>query len=181
MYRSTVVCAVVAVMNSLVLHSYARKVPICPLALVSWMQSCTCKQHYDLSQSYQVADIDGSLASQQDCSTWAAKCLNMILPALRCSLGVLVLVTCYLPQLLRVIRKTYSSDAAESMLRLACKVFECDMACCTLLTGDAYHVLAGAGILRPGICPDRWGFCAWSFLNSNHELVVVEDTKNDIR
>ncbi len=70
---------------------------------------------------------------------------------------------------------------AESMLRLACKIFSCDMACCTLLTGDAYHVLAGAGILRPGICPDRWGFCAWSFLNSNHELLVVEDLKNDVR
>ena len=94
---------------------------------------------------------------------------------------MLVLATCCLAQLLHVIRETYSSDGAESMLRLACKVFGCDMACCTLLTGDAYHVLAGAGILRPGICPDRWGFCAWSFLNSNHELVVVEDTKNDIR
>ena len=70
---------------------------------------------------------------------------------------------------------------AESMLRLACKIFDCDMACCTLLTGDAYHVLAGAGILRPGICPDRWGFCAWSFLNSNHELLVVEDVKRDVR
>lgn len=70
---------------------------------------------------------------------------------------------------------------AESMLRLACKIFDCDMACCTLLTGDAYHVLAGAGILRPGICPDRWGFCAWSFLNSNHELLVVEDVKKDVR
>ena len=70
---------------------------------------------------------------------------------------------------------------AESMLRLACKIFDCDMACCTLLTGDAYHVLAGAGILRPGVCPDRWGFCAWSFLNSNHELLVVEDVKKDVR
>ncbi len=82
-------------------------------------------------------------------------------------------------------RHEYVPDAccvhAESMLRLACKIFDCDMACCTLLTGDAYHVLAGAGILRPGICPDRWGFCAWSFLNSNHELLVVEDVKRDVR
>lgn len=70
---------------------------------------------------------------------------------------------------------------AESLLRLACKVFRCDMACCTLLTGDAYNVIGGAGILRPGVCPDRWGFCAWSFLNSNHELLIVEDTKIDVR
>lgn len=70
---------------------------------------------------------------------------------------------------------------ADSILRLACKVFASDMACCSLLTGDAYHVIAGTGPLLPGICPDRWGFCAWSFLNSNHELLVVEDLKNDVR
>lgn len=69
----------------------------------------------------------------------------------------------------------------ESILRLVCKIFESDMACCTLLTGDAYHILAGVGIMDPGICPDRWGFCAWSFLNSNHELLVIEDLKEDLR
>lgn len=70
---------------------------------------------------------------------------------------------------------------AESLLRLVCKVFNCDMASCTLLTGDAYHIVVGTGVLLPGICPDRWGFCAWSFLNSNHELLVVEDLKKDVR
>ena len=70
---------------------------------------------------------------------------------------------------------------AESLLRLVCKVFSCDMASCTLLTGTAYHIVAATGLLLPGICPDRWGFCAWSFLNSNHELLVVEDLKKDAR
>ncbi|KAL3147321.1 hypothetical protein ABBQ32_002806 [Trebouxia sp. C0010 RCD-2024] len=78
------------------------------------------------------------------------------------------------------LRQTDDPDI-NSILRLACKVFASDMACCSLLTGDAYHVIAGTGPLLPGICPDRWGFCAWSFLNSNHELLVVEDLKNDVR
>ena len=76
---------------------------------------------------------------------------------------------------------TWAHCSAESLLRLVCKVFCCDMASCTLLTGDAYHIVAGTGLLLPGICPARWGFCAWSFLNSNHELLVVEDLKQDAR
>lgn len=31
-------------------------------------------------------------------------------------------------------------------------------------------------LLRP-----RWGFCGWSFLNSHHELLVVEDMDVDAR
>ena len=76
---------------------------------------------------------------------------------------------------------SYRHFLAESLLHLVCKVFSCDMALCTLLTGVAYHIVAGTGVLVPGICPDRWGFCAWSFLNSNHELLVVEDLKKDAR
>lgn len=41
--------------------------------------------------------------------------------------------------------------------------------------------LQGCGSLSPGVCPDRWGFCGWSFLNDNHELLVVEDLKRDAR
>jgi GAF domain-containing protein len=28
---------------------------------------------------------------------------------------------------------------------------------------------------------NRWGFCGWSFLNSHHELLVVEDMDSDAR
>jgi hypothetical protein len=31
------------------------------------------------------------------------------------------------------------------------------------------------------VCPDRWGFCGWSFLNPNHELNVVENMEEDAR
>lgn len=27
----------------------------------------------------------------------------------------------------------------------------------------------------------RWGFCGWSFLNSHHELLVVQDMDADAR
>ena len=27
----------------------------------------------------------------------------------------------------------------------------------------------------------RWGYCGWSFLNDNHELLVVEDLTQDTR
>ena len=69
----------------------------------------------------------------------------------------------------------WSATTAESVLRLACKVFDTEMACVTMLTGDAYSIIHGTGTLAPGPAPAQWGFCGWSFLNSCHELLVVED------
>ena len=69
---------------------------------------------------------------------------------------------------------------AESVLRLACKVFDTEIACITMLTGDAYTIINGTG-LAPGPAPAQWGFCGWSFLNSWHELLVVEDLQQDLR
>jgi hypothetical protein len=60
-------------------------------------------------------------------------------------------------------------------------MFEMDTASLTLLTGQAIHVVAGTGNLAAGICPDRWGFCGWSFLSPRHEVLVIEDLSNDGR
>lgn len=70
---------------------------------------------------------------------------------------------------------------AESTLRLLCKVFDVETATVSLLTGERIHLVAACGALAPTICPDRWGFCGWSFLNSTHELNVVEDMEADTR
>lgn len=51
----------------------------------------------------------------------------------------------------------------------------------TLLTGDIIYITGACGALAPGICPSRWGFCGWSFLNSMHELLVCEDLSSDAR
>ena len=71
--------------------------------------------------------------------------------------------------------------SAESLLRLACKVFDAEMGCVTMLTGDAYLIVHGCDPLSPGPAPFQWGFCGWSFLNSCHELLVVEDLREDLR
>ncbi|GBF95008.1 hypothetical protein Rsub_07509 [Raphidocelis subcapitata] len=69
----------------------------------------------------------------------------------------------------------------ESMLRLLCAVFGTDTASCALLTGECIHIAGGCGALWPCVCPDRWGFCGWSFLNAVHELLVIEDLDADAR
>lgn len=77
--------------------------------------------------------------------------------------------------------RTVKDVDIEGVLRLACKVFDTDMACITMLTGDAYSIVQGTGMLAPGPAPAQWGFCGWSFLNSCHELLVVEDLAQDLR
>lgn len=69
----------------------------------------------------------------------------------------------------------------ESMLRLLCTIFDTDTATCALLTGECIYIVAGCGALYPCVCPDRWGFCGWSFLNSVHEMLVIEDMDTDAR
>lgn len=69
----------------------------------------------------------------------------------------------------------------ESMLRLLCTVFDTESATCALLTGECIYIVGGCGVLYPTICPDRWGFCGWSFINAVHELLVVEDMDCDAR
>jgi hypothetical protein len=60
------------------------------------------------------------------------------------------------------------------MLRLLCKVFDVETATVALLTGQAIYITAACGALPTCVCPDRWGFCGWSFLNSHHELLVSD-------
>jgi GAF domain-containing protein len=69
----------------------------------------------------------------------------------------------------------------ESVLRLLCTVFDTDTATVALLTGECVYLTGACGGLWPCICPDRWGFCGWSFLNANHELLVIEDMEKDLR
>ncbi|KAI8471183.1 MAG: kinase-like domain-containing protein, partial [Monoraphidium minutum] len=69
----------------------------------------------------------------------------------------------------------------EAMLRLLCAVFDTDTATCALLTGECIYIVGGCGAIQPCICPDRWGFCGWSFLNAVHELLVIEDMDTDAR
>jgi hypothetical protein len=70
---------------------------------------------------------------------------------------------------------------AESTLRLACKVFDVETATVSLLTGERIYLVGACGALPVCVCPDRWGFCGWSFLNPNHELNVVENMLEDAR
>jgi hypothetical protein len=58
------------------------------------------------------------------------------------------------------------------MLRLLCKVFGVQTATVALLTGEAIYITGACGALEACVCPDRWGFCGWSFTNSTHELLV---------
>ncbi|KAF6259049.1 kinase-like domain-containing protein [Scenedesmus sp. NREL 46B-D3] len=69
----------------------------------------------------------------------------------------------------------------ESTLRLACKVFDVETATVSLLTGERIYLVGACGALPVCVCPDRWGFCGWSFLNPNHELNVVENMLEDAR
>ncbi|WIA38325.1 hypothetical protein OEZ86_001662 [Tetradesmus obliquus] len=69
----------------------------------------------------------------------------------------------------------------ESTLRLACKVFDVETATVSLLTGERIYLVGACGALPVCVCPDRWGFCGWSFLNPNHELNVVENMMEDAR
>lgn len=59
---------------------------------------------------------------------------------------------------------------AESTLRLLCKVFDVETATVSLLTGERIYLVGACGALPVCVCPDRWGFCGWSFLNPNHEV-----------
>ncbi len=70
---------------------------------------------------------------------------------------------------------------ADGMLTMLCSCFGMESAALTLLTGQAIHVCHANGDLAPGICPDRWGFCGWSFLSPHHEVMVVEDLAEDAR
>eukprot|EP00878_Enallax_costatus_P000875 GHUV01001002.1.p1 GENE.GHUV01001002.1~~GHUV01001002.1.p1 ORF type:complete len:587 (+),score=149.39 GHUV01001002.1:244-2004(+) len=69
----------------------------------------------------------------------------------------------------------------ESTLRLCCKVFDVETATVSLLTGERIYLVGACGALPVCVCPDRWGFCGWSFLNPNHELNVVENMCEDAR
>ena len=72
--------------------------------------------------------------------------------------------------------------AAESMLRLLCSVFETDTANVALLSGSCISLAGGCGAVAAGnVVPEQWGYCGWSFLNSHHELLVVEDASKDAR
>lgn len=51
----------------------------------------------------------------------------------------------------------------------------------SLLTGERIYLVGACGALPVCVCPDRWGFCGWSFLNPNHELNVVENMMEDAR
>lgn len=62
------------------------------------------------------------------------------------------------------------------MLRLLCTAFGGDTASVAFLTGDSIQV-RGCGVLSCGACPERWGFCGWSFLEHTHTLLVVEDLR----
>lgn len=70
---------------------------------------------------------------------------------------------------------------AEAMLRVLCHVFDVETANVALLTGECIYITGGCGVVGPGICPDRWGFCGWSFVNANHEMLVCEDLTQDAR
>ena len=70
---------------------------------------------------------------------------------------------------------------AESVLRLLCEVFQVETATVALLTGECIYLTGACGALPVCVCPDRWGFCGWSFLNAVHELLVVEDMSTDAR
>eukprot|EP00775_Hariotina_reticulata_P004061 gene4061-4308_t len=69
----------------------------------------------------------------------------------------------------------------ESTLRLLCKVFDVETSTVSLLTGERIYLVGACGALPVCVCPDRWGFCGWSFLNPNHELNVVENMEEDAR
>lgn len=69
----------------------------------------------------------------------------------------------------------------DAMLDMLCNMFQMESSSLTLLTGQAIHVLAAKGKLSAGICPDRWGFCGWSFLSPQHEVLVIEDLQTDAR
>eukprot|EP00877_Chromochloris_zofingiensis_P005777 jgi/Chrzof1/151/Cz01g05080.t1 len=77
--------------------------------------------------------------------------------------------------------KPIRNGEIESMLRLLCIAFDVESTAVGLLTGEYIHVSGGCGALSCGICPDRWGFCGWSFINANHELLVIEDMSKDTR
>jgi hypothetical protein len=62
---------------------------------------------------------------------------------------------------------------AESTLRLLCKVFDVETATVSLLTGERIYLVGACGALPVCVCPDRWGFCGWSFLNPNHEVSIT--------
>ena len=70
---------------------------------------------------------------------------------------------------------------AESILRLLCTIFDTDTATCALLTGKAIYLTGACGVLSVCECPARWGFCGWSFLNANHDMLIVEDMDQDNR
>eukprot|EP00775_Hariotina_reticulata_P005278 gene5278-5513_t len=81
---------------------------------------------------------------------------------------------------INALRQTRDGEI-EGMLRLLCKVFGVETATVALLTGEAIYITGACGALPVCICPDRWGFCGWSFLNSHHELLIVEDMTKDAR
>eukprot|EP00879_Flechtneria_rotunda_P027435 GHRR01029390.1.p1 GENE.GHRR01029390.1~~GHRR01029390.1.p1 ORF type:complete len:137 (+),score=20.12 GHRR01029390.1:26-412(+) len=76
---------------------------------------------------------------------------------------------------------TLRDGELESTLRAICKVFDVSTATVSLLTGERIYLAAACGALPVCVCPDRWGFCGWSFLNANHELNVVENMLEDAR
>ncbi|WIA42087.1 hypothetical protein OEZ86_009363 [Tetradesmus obliquus] len=81
---------------------------------------------------------------------------------------------------INALRQTRDGEI-EGMLRLLCTVFNVETATVALLTGEAIYITGACGALPTCICPDRWGFCGWSFVNSHHELLVVEDMDKDAR
>ncbi|KAK9837249.1 hypothetical protein WJX81_001439 [Elliptochloris bilobata] len=77
--------------------------------------------------------------------------------------------------------RTPSDPSVEQVLQVLCTCFDVDSSTCTLLTGECIYILNACGCIKPGMCPWRWGFCGWSFLPSNTEVLAVEDLGNDAR
>lgn len=70
---------------------------------------------------------------------------------------------------------------AKDVVMSASQVFDVETATVSLLTGERIYLVGACGALPVCVCPDRWGFCGWSFLNPNHELNVVENMYEDAR
>ena len=51
----------------------------------------------------------------------------------------------------------------------------------SLVTGERFYLLCPLDPTSVQLRADSWGFSGWSFLNTEHDLIMVEDLETDPR